>query len=93
MKNYEETTVSGKVVLLYNKNGMRVFDITCAQGYFRVVDYKYNPLDREIYWARGIILLNTKSKEYEVAEALANGYIRGVHRKLKAAAKKNWPLV
>ena len=92
MKNYKKT-VRGKVVLLYNKNGMRVFDITCDDGYFRVVDYAYDPLDREIYWARGIVLLNTASKEYEVAEALANGYIRGVHSKLKAAAKKNWPLV
>ncbi len=72
---------------------MRVFDITCAQGYFRVVDYKHDPLDREIYWARGIILINSHSKEYEVAEALANGYIRGVHSRLKTAAKKNWPLV
>lgn len=86
-------TVSGKVVLMHNKNGMRVFDITCDQGYFRVVDYSYDPLDREVYWVRGIIALNTASKEYEVVVALADGYIRGVHSKLKAAAKKNWPLV
>ena len=89
----ENDTIKGKVVLLHNKDGMRVFDITCDQGYFRVVDYSAKPLDREIYWARSVVLLNPTSKEYEVATALANGYIRGVYNKLKAGSKKNWPLV
>lgn len=78
---------------MHNKNGMRVFDVNTSYGDFRVVDYSYNPLDREIYWARDTQRVTKGSKEYDVAETITNGYIQGIYEKLKPASRKNWPLV
>ena len=87
-------TLRGKVTLLYNEKGCRAFKVQADLGNFKVVDYKYDPLDREIYWDNATHnILNTASEEYDVASALVNGYIRGVHEKLKPEAQADWPLV
>ena len=85
--------LKGKVMLLHNKNGVRAFDLRCDMGYFRIVDYTYDPLDREIYWAAEIIKVNTASEEYDVAGSLIDAYIRGIYDKLSPENRKKWPLV
>jgi hypothetical protein len=89
----KKVEIKGKVMLAYNEKGMRVFNINCDEGKFTVVDYAYDPLDREIYWSNDTTRVKGSSEEFKVASALADGYIRGVHAKLSKDAKKNWPLV
>jgi hypothetical protein len=90
-KKYEE--LKGRVTMLHNKNGCRVFDVSSDLGEFRVMDYSYDPLDREIFWSREVKRIHTGCEEYDVASALANAYIYTVYDKLNATDKKNWPLV
>ena len=88
----EKIELKGNVTLIYNDKGMRVFTINCDAGKFTVVDYSYNPLDREIYWSNDTTRVKASSEEYKIAAALADGYIKGVYAKLPKEAKKDWPL-
>lgn len=81
------------MTLLYNKDGIRAFDLRCDLGYFRIVDYSYVPFDREIFWGTEIKKIHTGCEEYVIADSLINAYIRGVYEKLNPKNRKNWPLV
>jgi hypothetical protein len=89
----KKTELKGKVMLLYNEKGTRAFNVNCDEGKFTIIDYTYEPLDREIYWENDTTRVKGSSEEFKVAAALVDGYIRGVHAKLSKEAKKAWPLV
>lgn len=87
-------TLSGRVALLYNKDGCRAFAVKCDLGKFKVVDYQAAPLDREIYWDNeSHNMLNQTTEEYSTASVLVDGYIEGIYEKLTPEERKKWPLV
>ena len=82
-------TLSGRVALIYNNKGCRAFLVKCDLGNFKVVDYTYDPLDREIYWDNQTHnQLNPASEEYSAASALTDGYLQSIYEKAVQKAEK-----
>jgi hypothetical protein len=92
-EDWEIIETRGSVILKYNEPDYRVFDVYCELGKFRVMDYGYEPLDREIFWLPDITQVRSNTEEYETAVILVNGYIKIIHDKLPSKEKKKWPLV
>jgi hypothetical protein len=82
-------TLSGKVALMYNKDGCRVFMVKFDLGNFKVIDYNVDPLDREIYWDNATHnMLNPASEEYSAASVLTDGYIHKIYEKYANKVEK-----
>ena len=88
--------LKGKVALLYNNNNnnndARAFNVNYAGGSFIVMDYSYDPLDREIYWERDTRLVRPGTTEYTDVSDLVKGYVNGIYAKFKKKPK-NWPIL
>jgi hypothetical protein len=91
-EDWEIVETRGAVTLKHGDPDYRVFDVECQLGKFRVMDYSYKPLDREIFWLPDITPVRNSTEEYKTAAILVNGYVQVIHDKLPDKEKKKWPL-